>query len=546
MVSTETIKELVERRTYFKGRFIGKYWADAETEYSDGTRENFYKINIYEGEVHTHLNSFKKWHKGSSIAGFQNVEVFDPAVPDELMLHVTDGDGSCRKFKAAVHEAKLINYRLYNKQHDNDQDFGTIEGIISGYIVHYDEIEVKVPDTIVADALAANPLITPAVTKTSKPTGRKEEKADYARYEYYNTDHSTYWGDWSKTPSTSGSHFSFWNLILGLLLLAFAIVFLLPILWYSWKLILILGGLYLFAVILSVIRATFRFLAKLLQGFIALGFLFLLLYGLFTAFNNGGSPNPAPVVDTVADTSDEQTTLEPAPQSPLDTVISHNRKWVDYRNNNYAAKLSVLVRDFRASTAYRNNYSSSFVSTSAYDQLVQDFHQFDKGKLNMIYTAFDSLRAARQLDEYEFAEMVVSCIQDIPYVLLLDKGCDVRQYNDGFTQNYLNNGGECDGYIKYGIRNPVEFMATLKGDCDTRTLMIFTVLQHYNYDVAMLGSEMYSHSIIGINLPYKGQSKIINGKRYIVWETTAPNARPGELPREISDMRYWSANLISR
>ena len=88
-------------------------------------------------------------------------------------------------------------------------------------------------------------------------------------------------------------------------------------------------------------------------------------------------------------------------------------------------------------------------------------------------------------------------------------------------------------------------MATLAGDCDTRTLLLFTILYHYDYDVAMLTSELYKHSIIGIHLPINGISKKLNGKRYVVWETTNKGIPPGIIPREIADMRFWNVSLMS-
>jgi hypothetical protein len=86
----------------------------------------------------------------------------------------------------------------------------------------------------------------------------------------------------------------------------------------------------------------------------------------------------------------------------------------------------------------------------------------------------------------------------------------------------------------------------LNGDCDTRTLLIYTMLSHYGYDVAMLSSEYYSHSLIGINLPYNGRAYTYNTQRYVLWETTAPGIKPGILPNEISNLNYWRISLKSK
>ncbi len=95
-----------------------------------------------------------------------------------------------------------------------------------------------------------------------------------------------------------------------------------------------------------------------------------------------------------------------------------------------------------------------------------------------------------------------------------------------------------------GFLPPVEFLASMDGDCDTRVLLLFVVLAHYNYDVVMLGSELYSHSVLGIDLPISGASKIIGGRRYVIWETTQLPAT-GIFPRELSEMRFWDVNMTS-
>jgi hypothetical protein len=62
----------------------------------------------------------------------------------------------------------------------------------------------------------------------------------------------------------------------------------------------------------------------------------------------------------------------------------------------------------------------------------------------------------------------------------------------------------------------------------------------------MLGSDAYRHSIIAINLPYRGVSKIIQGKKYVLWETTAPQMKPGDIPNDISNPDFWQVNLLSK
>jgi hypothetical protein len=55
----------------------------------------------------------------------------------------------------------------------------------------------------------------------------------------------------------------------------------------------------------------------------------------------------------------------------------------------------------------------------------------------------------------------------------------------------------------------------------------------------MLISEEYGHCILGIDLPMKGKYVGNSNRKYLVWETTAPGFKPGELSPEISDMDKW-------
>lgn len=143
--------------------------------------------------------------------------------------------------------------------------------------------------------------------------------------------------------------------------------------------------------------------------------------------------------------------------------------------------------------------------------------------------------------------MIVSFVQDIPYVLILENNCDPSLYSDNFTRKYLlSPNAKCSGFQRFGINTPVEFLYNLNGDCDTRTLLLYTIMSHYDYDVALMSSEFYSHSILGVNLPLDGLTYSYNNQNYILWETTMPNIKPGQIPNEISNLNNWRISLKSK
>ena len=253
--------------------------------------------------------------------------------------------------------------------------------------------------------------------------------------------------------------------------------------------------------------------------------------------------NP-PVVVTIVDTTK---TIPNENQNPIkDSLITRYRIWKDYEGNKYEGKYQIWLSAFKNSHFYKNRLNLNQNSINSYDEIVFSLKEFDKNNFNSVYNLFDSIGKAKQLSKFKFAQMIVTFVQDIPYAIVLDKECNPNLYNDRFTKNYLlNNQGDCDGSERFGINTPIEFLVNLKGDCDTRTLLLYTILSHYNYDVAMMSSEFYGHSIIGINLPINGTAYIYNNQRYVLWETTTIS-EPGRISNEISNLNNWRISLKSK
>ena len=93
---------------------------------------------------------------------------------------------------------------------------------------------------------------------------------------------------------------------------------------------------------------------------------------------------------------------------------------------------------------------------------------------------------------------------------------------------------------KIDIKNENWILKKYEGDCDTRTIFLYTLLKKYNYDVVILNSIVYKHSILGINLPTSGSNyKYDNGRRYYAWETTAKDMKRGLMSPSWSNMNNW-------
>ncbi len=227
-------------------------------------------------------------------------------------------------------------------------------------------------------------------------------------------------------------------------------------------------------------------------------------------------------------------------------VFSSNRKWKDNLGNRFSGPLTVRQSDF-----YKlENHIKGFRPPSGGNFWGNLYHYIegkDGPSLDLVMEMFSKINAGGRLNQMEFADMVVSCIQDIPYSFVFQDKCLPPNYYEESIKKLLEDCPECCiGNVLYGIQNPVTFIKNLKGDCDTRTVLIYTILKHFDYDVAILNSDFYKHSILGLNIPGSGLNKIYKGKKYMLWETTAKYFRVGTLPRTFDDVTHWNVVLTSK
>jgi hypothetical protein len=435
-------------------------------------------------------------------------------LPQSLPLEITYNDGTIKSYQINLNEPKLSNYSLSKQVYEDDKIFGDIEGDISGYIKHYD---IQYVDVEVFPEEDGTIILPPKIAsvKTLKQTGKTEINGNYKRWEYYYSDKTTYWGDW-KLQRKDGWQNSLRN-FLGIIILLFYSLFFL----YSFLQLFVNPRNHKsYSSDDVVIKKRYK--------------------------NNDSYPllwhNPKPYIWRYPKSKNTETKT---PQTINDSIISNFWAWQSYDSIHYSGYIKIRNKDYKDAGIFRNNLSEKVLTTNQYNAVVSKLTIFDKNKFASIYYLFDSLKLKNKLNEMQFAEMITCFVQTIPYTLILENNCNANLYNDEFIKNYLMNGGQCEGYVKYGLFSPIEFMGNLKGDCDTRTLLLFTILSHYRFEVAILGSELYRHSVIGINLPYNGVNKIINGSKYYLWETTLKGLKPGMFPHEISEMRFWNVNLIS-
>lgn len=521
----------VPRKSYLKGNIIGKYHGDTNPILDEFYHESkFFDFNIYEIVVNT-VSTQSYPFDFTSDSRFPRERL-----PEKLPV-VLEKDN--RQFALNILEPQLQNVKFDRKLHqtEGNEVFGTIKAEITGYILDFVD-EHYTERVYIKQVISEPPPTQPGFRciPTGIPTGNVETKPNYKRTEYWCSNHKdTYWSNWIYTgpPIPPGGRpegpgcFSILAGIIGVILL---ILFLTA-----------LGPKGIFSlVIFGIILLLLGFFSEIIKWLFRIILAIMLIGLIITVINSilgKRTFKPHPILK-------DSTEVKRDSLISTDSVIIQHRIWNDYDNHVYEGDYWIKVLDLKKSSNYKNGITAGY---NQYDQLLNTLYNFDVNKLNGVYHLLDSIKLKNKQNDVQFAETVVCFVQDIPYTLVLEQACNASLYNDPFTRSYLdNNQGDCDPYEKFGINTPVQFMAALKGDCDTRTLLLFTLLSHFNYDVAILSSDYYSHSILGVNLPISGDALVANGKKYVVWETTSAGVRPGILPREVSDLNYWRISLQSK
>lgn len=535
---TYTKKQWVahEERFYISGELLIKYRGTQDDDLTDDVlKEVFY--NLRQTDVRAKIQK-EDIHRGSMPDHFRTAftgQKVPIQVPQPVKSAVVSGQSE-QHYLLNIFDLTIPSVSIRDVTKDDGDSFGTLTGIFYGYIsiTTYTEEEAM-------------------VTECYGETGRKETKVEgnqrFGRKEYYHADCSTYWSKWApagsdnKRPATgqpkAHKPASFASTgctgtsvgCLPYLIVPVFLILLLPKLILLWPLV-------LFFLVLWLISAR-RWSG--IFGLISVLSLCFFLFSLFGTFRHKPAI-PAPAPEKPAET---RLVRKPLPASH-DTLITRYRSWTDYDGKIYEGKYTVRQSSLRAASRYKQHLDVTGDDETAYDEMLGKLAYQDQKQLSGLYGLLDKIRERDHLDRKKFAEMFVTMVQDIPYTIVLPMACDSGLYHDRFISSYLARAdARCDENQRFGINTPVEFLAGLNGDCDTRTLLIYTVLSHYGYHVALLSSSQYSHSLIGIDLPYEGTAYESTAGRFILWETTS-RAQPGLLPNDINNLNYWRISLISK
>lgn len=536
---TKEIK--IPRKTFLKGVISGKY-RGLQIDDNKYYNQHHFDFEIYEATVECKYP-----------IGFQTNKAFEVSsnnifpkekLPATLLVELVMQNNS---FGINILEPIIYDFNVIRKLHqiEGDEVFGSFTAKITGFVFDYaisncEEI-ISVPE--INEEVFPTPIPhTKKCECSNLSTGNFRREGNYIQKEYFCKHHDDkVWGkrEYDVTPENIGC----WTTISGLFVLIFGILFVIV----SLPALIYIVPILLFLILLNFILPYLKWILKITGMLLFAIFIFSIVNAVFHE-----SSHYVPTTPNVDTQKEEKAEIVPVgsnegSESNGKQIIKRFRSWKDFNNKQYEGYYYVFQDDVSSSSRFKNTVTISKNNIHQYDKIIYSIKENDKSKLVGLYHLFDSIGKSNNLSRTKFAEMVVTFVQDIPYALILENDCDANLYNDKFIRQYLSKSNAiCEGNQRFGINTPIEFLASLKGDCDSRTVLLYTILSQYNYDVAVLSSEIYGHSILGINLPYSGLTYRYKNQKYVMWETTAINFKPGHIPAEISNLNNWRISLKSK
>lgn len=237
-----------------------------------------------------------------------------------------------------------------------------------------------------------------------------------------------------------------------------------------------------------------------------------------------------------------------------DYEITKEINWYDFITNKYGVKYNTYVKSFFETQRNHISVDEKYRKTSRsalsyFNKLYVNLEHFDNQKTDSIVNLLKEKAVAKKLNSLQTAEMVVAFIQEIPYVLVHQNSCENIQQSESrnsFVVEYHRDNKPCLPNVAGGVQSPYEFLHNLKGDCDTRSLLGYTILKKLNISASIWVSEAYGHSILGVGLPVgNGVYKTIKGLNHYGVELTNKGFRLGMISPQQRDMSNWDIALYS-
>ena len=222
--------------------------------------------------------------------------------------------------------------------------------------------------------------------------------------------------------------------------------------------------------------------------------------------------------------------------------------WRDFYNADYWARYNTSNTIFYESQQRHQNIVSNETTNNSiqfFTEVYGQMNKMDNYHIDSLTEIFITNAVKLNLSPIRTAEMVTTFIQEIPYYLVHDLSCQESCKQGGFTAQYHSENKPCLPDIPAGVQSPYEFIHNLKGDCDTRSLLAYSILKKMGISCSVWVSEAYGHSILGVGLPIgTGTYKQINGVKHYAVELTAKDFKIGMIAPEHTNTDNWDITLF--
>lgn len=464
--------------------------------------------------------------------GYAAADLFATPLQQPIQCKINSGEQE-EYYHLYLHDLRIQAPVLTGITRHDGNSYGTLLGTCYGYVLHQYE------ETITED-----------YEIDTRPTGKVDTKFEagntYVREEYADPAGQPYWSNWKPytgyTPRATTTRY-YWQYQLHCGTLFWLVLILLTGLIWKPFFIIALSVLFLYLLTTPVGRVLLGILRLVPVLFLA-----LVMMGAILSNSRQTAPDTRHL-RSAFDRVDSQNKIIQYEDQSIDTLITHHIQWEDPDSNLHRMTLSLPVRILRKAQTSHRQMDKQAYAYCGIAAVYQSMIISDAPYLRQVALSFDSAARKKSLNRRQQAAMVVSCIQSIPYTLILEGNCPGNN-TDGFVKQYLSAcaGDCCKGYSPFGVQSPVEFVGDLKGDCDTRSLFLYTLLGNLGYRVALMTSEYYRHALIAVALdeaPQHGAAVVyIKQRPYYLWETTAKGFAPGKLPAAVSNLSHWHISLL--
>ncbi len=213
-------------------------------------------------------------------------------------------------------------------------------------------------------------------------------------------------------------------------------------------------------------------------------------------------------------------------------IIVADYKWkftsTSLGRKNYKISFKILEFEVKKALAYLDEVAE----LSASDLNIDSKYRFDK--VNYAKRTWHEIYKRIYWQSYDKFDLILKGFDKI-FVDERMNDRDKLYFIISFVQNieYNRPGGKLD------ILPPLGTLATRFGDCDTKALLLYILLEKANVDCVLFWSFQYKHAMLGVAINARGNYKTHTGKNYYFVETTYPNWEIGDIDPQMDDLSLW-------